>query len=122
MDYGKFNAAELCNIASQDGLIETVRTVFGNSVNVSVSVGKETITADIAELSLSVRAYNGLRRSGISTLGELTEALQQNTLPCIRNLGIKSISEIKTKMLEYCYCRLTKKEKIDFFTKLINLN
>ena len=118
----KFNAAELCKVANQYGFIETVHTVFGGSINISIPVGKETINADIAELSLSVRAYNGLRRSEIFKLGDLIEALQQNTLPCIRNLGRKSISEIKTKMLDYCYHKLSEKEKIMFFQDMINSN
>lgn len=116
------NAKELCAVANRYGFIETVHTVFGSMVNVSVPVGKDTVNADLSELSLSVRAYNGLRRSGVFTLGDLIEALGQNELPCMRNLGRKSISEIKTKTLNYCYCRLTEKEKVDFFTNLLKLN
>lgn len=118
----EFNAVELYKIANQRGFIETIHTVFGSTINVSIPVGKDTINADLSELSLSVRTYNGLRRSGIFTIGDLIEALQQNALPCIRNLGRKSISEIKTKMLDYCYCRLSERERVDFFTRLLNLN
>lgn len=122
MRKSKFDAVELCELANQYGFIETMHTVFDSNINVSIPVGKDTINADLSELSLSVRAYNGLRRSGIFTIGDLIEALQQNALPCIRNLGRKSISEIKTKMLDYCYCRLSERERFDFFTGLLNLN
>ncbi len=118
----KFNAAYLCKVANQYGFIETMYTVFGDNFSVSIPIGKETIATDLSELSLSVRAYNGLRRSGIFTLGDLVETLQQNALPCIRNLGRKSISEIKTKMLNYCYQQLLNDEKIMFFQKMIDKN
>ena len=122
MNTTKFNAAELCEIANKYGFIETIHTAFGKNISVSIPIGIEALNADLSELALSVRAYNGLRRSGIFTLGDLTEALLQNALPCIRNLGRKSISEIKTKMLNYCYCRLSEREKTAFFQKMLNLN
>lgn len=51
----------------------------------------------IEDLDLSVRSYNGLKRAGIITVGEIcqkTEASMMN----IKNLGKKSLKEIKEKL------------------------
>lgn len=49
----------------------------------------------IAELNLSVRTSNALRRGGIQTIGELLDAYSQERLNRVRNLGSKGIEEIK---------------------------
>lgn len=54
-------------------------------------------TMDIAELGLSVRAYNCLKRSCVNTIGELLE-LTSEQLARIRNLGKKSHDEVVTAL------------------------
>ena len=49
----------------------------------------------IEYLGLSVRVYNAVRRWGINTVAELWLAYSKGDLPRIRNLGGKSIEEIK---------------------------
>ncbi|MBR3242590.1 MAG: hypothetical protein IKF90_07835 [Parasporobacterium sp.] len=49
----------------------------------------------IAELNLSVRTSNSLRRAGVQTLGELLDVYNQDRLSRVRNLGSKGIEEIK---------------------------
>ncbi len=116
------SATALCGMAKQNGFIRTVHSVFGNCVSVSIPVSVSTVNTDISELSLSVRAYNGLKRSGIFTIGDLAQALQENTLYCIRNLGRKSVSEIKTKFLDYCYRNLSEQGKMEFFQSMLTKN
>ncbi len=53
----------------------------------------------IEELSLSVRAYNALKRHNITTVGQLL-ALTDNDLMNIRNFGEKSMTELKEKLVE----------------------
>jgi len=53
--------------------------------------------ASIDELNLSIRAYNCLKRAGISTVGQL-KALSDEELLKIRNLGRKSAEEVKNKL------------------------
>lgn len=54
----------------------------------------------ISNLGLSVRAYNCLRRSGIDTLGKLSE-MTYNDFMKIRNLGRHSLGEILEKAHAY---------------------
>lgn len=56
----------------------------------------------IEELQLSVRAYNGLKRAEIHTLGDLMK-LSLSELEKIKNLGKVSLSEIIKTLKEYGY-------------------
>ena len=51
----------------------------------------------IDELELSVRAFNCLKRSGISTVQELVGKTHEDMMK-VRNLGSKSLEEIKAKI------------------------
>ena len=51
----------------------------------------------IDDLDFSVRAYNCLKRAGISTLGDLTEKSELEMMK-IRNLGKKSLKEVIEKI------------------------
>ncbi len=51
----------------------------------------------IEDLGLSIRTHTCLRRAGISTVGELI-AKTQTEMMKVRNLGKKSLYEIKTKL------------------------
>ncbi|MDO4912496.1 MAG: DNA-directed RNA polymerase subunit alpha [Lactobacillus sp.] len=53
----------------------------------------------IEELDLSVRSYNCLKRAGINTLQELTDKSESDMM-CVRNLGRKSLEEVKNKLTE----------------------
>ena len=54
----------------------------------------------IDELELSVRAYNCLKRAEINMLGQLTDKTEEE-LTRVRNLGKKSVDEIKAKLATY---------------------
>jgi len=53
----------------------------------------------IEELDLSVRSYNCLKRAGINTVQELSTKTEEDMMK-VRNLGRKSLDEIKSKMEE----------------------
>lgn len=53
----------------------------------------------IEELDLSVRSYNCLKRAGINTVQELTTKTEEDMMK-VRNLGRKSLDEIKSKLAE----------------------
>lgn len=53
----------------------------------------------IEDLDLSVRSYNCLKRAGIQTVEELTQKTEEEMMR-IRNLGKKSLKEVKDKLLE----------------------
>ena len=54
----------------------------------------------IDELELSVRAFNCLKRAEINTIGELTDKTEDE-LTRVRNLGKKSVDEIKEKLSNF---------------------
>ena len=51
------------------------------------------------ELELSVRSYNCLKRANINTVQELTEKTEEDMMK-FRNLGKKSLEEVKKKLAE----------------------
>lgn len=53
----------------------------------------------IEDLDLSVRSYNCLKRAGIQTVEELTMKTEEEMMR-IRNLGKKSLKEVKDKLFE----------------------
>jgi DNA-directed RNA polymerase subunit alpha len=54
----------------------------------------------IEELELSVRAYNCLKRAGITKVGEILEKMAggDDEILAIRNFGKKSLAELKERM------------------------
>ncbi len=73
--------------------------------DVEIMVEKEEEEKDkildttIEELELSVRSSNCLKRAGINDVGELTEKTEDDLMK-VRNLGKKSLQEIKNKLHE----------------------
>lgn len=58
---------------------------------------------EIADMELSVRAYNCLKRAGIQTLGNLMDKTIDD-MRNVRNLGRRAIEEVLVKMKEYGVC------------------
>lgn len=65
----------------------------------------EMIETPIENLDLSVRVFNSLKRTGITTVGEVLELLEKGdeAVMSIRNFGEKSLEELRAKMLEKGY-------------------
>jgi len=60
---------------------------------------EKVLEMTIEELDLSVRSYNCLKRAGINTVEELTERTE-DTMMKVRNLGKKSMEEVKQKLAD----------------------
>ena len=58
---------------------------------------QKKLETSLDDLDFSVRAYNCLKRAGISTLGDLTEKSELEMMK-IRNLGKKSLKEVIDKI------------------------
>jgi DNA-directed RNA polymerase subunit alpha len=67
----------------------------------------EVIETPIENLDLSVRVFNSLKRTGITTVGEVIELLEKGdeAVMSIRNFGEKSLDELRQKMREKGYLR-----------------
>jgi DNA-directed RNA polymerase subunit alpha len=72
----------------------------------------EMIETPIENLDLSVRVFNSLKRTGITTVGEVIELLEKGdeAVMSIRNFGEKSLDELRQKMTEKGYLE-TEEEK-----------
>ncbi len=66
----------------------------------SKGIPTELSSKPIEDLELSVRVYNALKRTGISTIGDLLDMIEKNggTLTNLRNFGEKSMLELKEKL------------------------
>lgn len=65
----------------------------------------EMIETPIENLDLSVRVFNSLKRTGITTVGEVIELLEKGdeAVMSIRNFGEKSLRELRQKMHDKGY-------------------
>ena len=77
----------------------SVITVTGGSEPESPEPSKQEgqNTMSIDDLDLSVRSNNCLRRAGINTVEELIQKTEADMIK-VRNLGSKSLEEIKKKL------------------------
>ena len=60
---------------------------------------EKVLDRTIEELDLSVRSYNCLKRAGIQTVDELTQKTEDEMMH-VKNLGKKSLKEVKDKMYQ----------------------
>jgi DNA-directed RNA polymerase subunit alpha len=60
----------------------------------------EMYETPIENLDLSVRVFNSLKRTGITTVGEVLEMLDKgpDSILSIRNFGDKSLDELKSQL------------------------
>lgn len=68
-------------------------------------IGEEIIETPIEDLDLSVRVFNSLKRAGITNIGEILELMDKgdDAVLSIRNFGVKSLLELRDKMVEKNY-------------------
>ena len=59
----------------------------------------EVLEKSIEDLDFSVRSYNCLKRASINTVGDLANKTEEDMMK-VRNLGRKSLEEVKQKMEE----------------------
>jgi DNA-directed RNA polymerase subunit alpha len=98
-------------------IIEHLRFIAGvNEETLAINIEKEVsgsrLTSEVAEtpveaLDLSVRVFNSLKRTGITTVGDVLELLDKGdqAVMSIRNFGEKSLDELRQKMREKGYLK-----------------
>ncbi len=98
-------------------LIEHLRFIAGISeetlvITMEKEVSGSRLSSEIAEtpveaLDLSVRVFNSLKRTGITTVGDVLELLEkgEQAVMSIRNFGEKSLDELRQKMQEKGFLR-----------------
>jgi len=85
---------------------ESLATLAEETVEGS-HISSEIIETPIENLDLSVRVFNSLKRTGITTVGEVIELLEKGdeAVMSIRNFGEKSLDELRQKMREKGYLK-----------------
>ena len=120
------NKADVVNTLIQStesiGLIHTIYSIFGKSVKVRIPFGEKTLDSGVDEIDFSVRSSNCLKRTGMMQVRNIVEAIEDERLLKVRNLGKTSYSEIQTKLLALGYSKLSAIEKKQFFFDLLDLN
>ena len=98
-------------------LIDHLRFMAGVSeetlaVPVEPEILGSRLTSEVAEtpveaLDLSVRVFNSLKRTGITTVGDVLDLLEKGdtAVMSIRNFGEKSLDELRQKMVEKGYLK-----------------
>lgn len=89
------------------GISEETLTSISEHHEETTRLTSEMIETPIENLDLSVRVFNSLKRTGITTVGEVLELLEkgEEAVMSIRNFGEKSLDELRQKMREKGYLR-----------------
>jgi DNA-directed RNA polymerase subunit alpha len=89
------------------GFSEESLTAFTEQAEEGVRLTSEMIETPIENLDLSVRVFNSLKRTGITTVGEVLDLLEKGdeAVMSIRNFGEKSLEELRLRMREKGYVR-----------------
>jgi DNA-directed RNA polymerase subunit alpha len=87
------------------GVSEETLAVITQEEIESSRLTSEMIETPIENLDLSVRVFNSLKRTGITTVGEVLDLLEKGdeAVMSIRNFGEKSLDELRAKMREKGY-------------------
>jgi DNA-directed RNA polymerase subunit alpha len=89
------------------GISEETLSAISEQIEEGTHLTSEMIETPIENLDLSVRVFNSLKRTGITTVGEVIELLEkgEEAVMSIRNFGEKSLDELRQKMREKGYLR-----------------
>ena len=112
-------AVALRDQADTIGILETLKKLGIHEAVVPYSPRLAELSID--EMNLTVRSSNGLKRANIHTFSQLKDRLEiENGLINIRNIGQKSLKEIKQLFFEECYTRLQPYEKAYYWQELLD--
>ncbi|HTP01610.1 MAG TPA: DNA-directed RNA polymerase subunit alpha [Anaerolineales bacterium] len=84
------------------GINEEMLTVVTEREATGSRLSSELAETPVEALDLSVRVFNSLKRTGITTVGDVLELLDKgdSAVMSIRNFGEKSLDELRQKMHE----------------------
>ena len=81
------------------GLPEEEEEEEGTFAEAEENDAAKVLEMTIEDLDLSVRSYNCLKRANINTVADLTAKTEEDMMK-VRNLGRKSLEEVKKKLQE----------------------
>ncbi len=76
-------------------------------------VSSEVLDTPIENLDLSVRVFNSLKRTGVTSVGDVLDLLDKgdDAVKSIRNFGEKSLDELRAKLQEKGYLKKDKESE-----------
>ena len=97
------------------GVTEEMLTVGVEKEVIAGHLTSEAAETPIENLDLSVRVFNSLKRTGITTVGDVLELLDKGdeAVMSIRNFGEKSLEELRQKMQEKGFLRDDKEDVVE---------
>ena len=112
-------AVALREQADKIGILETLKKLGIHEAIVPYSTRLAELSID--EMNLTVRSSNGLKRANIHTFGQLKDRIEiENGLISLRNIGQKSLKEIKKLFFEECYTRQLPYEKVQYWQEILD--
>jgi DNA-directed RNA polymerase subunit alpha len=86
---------------------ETLTIAVEHEVPSGSRLTSEVADTPVEALDLSVRVFNSLKRTGITTVGDVLDLLDKGdtAVMSIRNFGEKSLDELRQKMIEKGYLK-----------------
>jgi DNA-directed RNA polymerase subunit alpha len=89
----------------EEEMIEVIEPVAAEEEPQKIT--NEAADLAIESLDLSVRVFNSLKRTGVTTVGDVIELLDkgEEAVMSIRNFGEKSLDELREKMVEKGYLK-----------------
>ena len=81
------------------GILPEEEAIDGTFTEVVEDSNAKIMDMTIEDLDLSVRSYNCLKRAGINNVSELVQKSEDDMMK-VRNLGRKSMEEVKKKLIE----------------------
>jgi len=84
---------------NMDGNVVEEEEEVANFPPEEVDDSAKVLEMTIDDLDLSVRSFNCLKRAGINSVADLTQKTEEDMMK-VRNLGRKSLDEVKKKLEE----------------------
>lgn len=115
-------AKRFARLVEKYGLVGGIYLTFGEKAKFSLGFSPKLINLSVDELSISVRGYNVLKRSGLNTIGDVIDAINNKTLITLRNLGRKTHREIIINVVDLGYSHLSDDRKRALLNEIIDKN
>lgn len=95
------------------GINEEILPIVAEPITAQPHVSSEILDTPIENLDLSVRVFNSLKRTGVTSVGDVLDLLDKgdDAVKSIRNFGEKSLDELRAKLQEKGYLKKDKESE-----------
>ena len=95
------------------GINDEITPITSAPVEQQPHVSSELLDTPIENLDLSVRVFNSLKRTGVTSVGDVLDLLDKgdDAVKSIRNFGEKSLDELRAKLQEKGYLKKDKESE-----------